>query len=281
MHEEILRYHEIETDLKNAIAQQQFRLLYQPQFRLADHRIHAVEALLRWQHPLRGRMAPNEFIGVAEESGYIVPLGLWVLDEACRQLKQWERAGLPVPRIAVNVAPMHFHQADFQSQVRATLKRHGVDPALIELELTERSLMENTDAVRSCLRGLNQIGVRLAIDDFGTGYSCLSYLRQFPIDVLKIDRSFVADVDVNGDDQAICSAILSIAQRLSLASVAEGIETEAQLAFLTKHGCQYGQGFFFSKPVEAGVIAQLLGERGADQSLPRQDELALVAEAVS
>ena len=281
MHEEILRYHEIETDLKNAIAQQQFRLLYQPQFRLADHRVHAVEALLRWQHPLRGCMAPNEFIGVAEESGYIVPLGLWVLDEACRQLKQWERAGLPVPRIAVNVAPMHFHQADFQSQVRATLERHGVDPALIELELTERSLMENTDAVRSCLRGLNQIGVRLAIDDFGTGYSCLSYLRQFPIDVLKIDRSFVADVDVNGDDQAICSAILSIAQRLSLASVAEGIETEAQLAFLTKHGCQYGQGFFFSKPVEAGVIAQLLGERGADQSLPRQDELALVAEALS
>src|SRR5690606_30134057 len=160
-------------------------LLYQPQLRLDDGRVHAVEALLRWNHPSRGTLAPNEFIAVAEESGHIVPIGNWALEEVCRQLNAWEREGLPLPHVAVNVAPMHFHQAGFHRQVQQTLSRYGVDPSLVELELTERSLMEDTDAVQGCLRALKEIGVRLAIDDFGTGYSCLSYLRRFPIDVLK------------------------------------------------------------------------------------------------
>ncbi|HVY65211.1 MAG TPA: EAL domain-containing protein [Gammaproteobacteria bacterium] len=272
MHEEILRYHGIENDLKNGLAAQQFRLVYQPQFSLLDYRVHAVEALLRWQHPVRGLIRPDEFISVAEETGHIVPLGLWVLDEACRQLKQWESAGLPVPRMAINVAAAHFHQPGFQEQVRTILDRHAVDPGRIELELTERSLMEDTDGARNCLRSLKNIGVRLSIDDFGTGYSCLAYLRRFPIDVLKIDRSFVSDLNVNRDDQAICGAILSIAQRLSLDSVAEGIETEQQLTFLAKHGCQFGQGYYFSAPVESAEIGGMLAQRGVRPAVSRHDE---------
>jgi EAL domain-containing protein (putative c-di-GMP-specific phosphodiesterase class I) len=262
MHEEILRYHQLETDLKNALAEQQFYLLYQPQVSLADGRVHAVEALLRWNHPTRGTLGPDEFIPVAEESGQIVPMGLWALEEVCRQLKQWERQGLSLPRVAVNVAPIHFHQPDFNEQIRATLERHAVDPPLVELELTERSLMEDTAGVRACLRSLKNIGVRLAIDDFGTGYSCLSYLRKFPVDVLKIDRSFVSDLDTNEDDRAICGVILSIAQRLSLDSVAEGVRSEEQVAILVKHGCRLGQGHHFSMPVRASEIARLLADRG-------------------
>lgn len=267
MHDEILRYHRLEADLKKAVAEEQFRLVYQPQFGLDDRRVHAVEALLRWDHPERGTLAPDEFITVAEESGYVVPIGLWTLEQACRQLREWQRAGLTPPRVAVNVAAMHFHQPGFRHQVKQTLLRYGIDPSLIELELTERSLMEDTDAVQACLRGLKETGVRLAIDDFGTGYSCLSYLRRFSIDVLKVDRSFVSDLDTNGDDQAICGTILSIAQQLGLDSVAEGIETERQLEFLTRHGCRYGQGFFFSPPLEPAELVGLLRDRGPIASL--------------
>ncbi len=261
MHEEILRYHRLESDLKKAVADGEFRIVYQPQLRLDDRRVHAVEALLRWEHPERGTLGPDEFIAVAEESGYIVPIGLWTLEQACQQIKAWERAGLDPPRIAVNVAAIHFHQPGFRRQVKHTLLRYGVDPSLIELELTERSLMEDTDAVQACLRGLKETGVRLAIDDFGTGYSCLSYLRRFPIDVLKIDRSFVSELDSSGDDQAICGTVLSIAQRLGLDAVAEGIETERQLEFLTRHGCRYGQGFLFSPPLAPAEITGLLRNR--------------------
>jgi len=279
MHEEILRYHDLETGLKNALTEQQFHLLYQPQFSLTDHRVQAVEALLRWDHPVRGRVSPDEFISVAEESGYIIPIGLWILDDACRQIKRWESGGLPPPRVAINVAPVHFLQPGFHDQVRAVLCRYDVDPSLIELELTERSLMEDTDRARECLRGLKNIGVRLAIDDFGTGYSCLSYLRRFPIDVLKIDRSFVAELDTSGDDQAICGAILSIAQRLSLDAVAEGIETEQQLAFLTRHGCQFGQGYYFSRPVEPREIDVMLADRGIRTRVRRRAEPETIAVA--
>ena len=266
MHEEILRYHALENALRTALNEGQFVLHYQPQYNLADHRIHAIEALLRWQHPRRGLVGPDEFIAVAEESGYIIPMGLWVLEEACRQIIHWRNMGVPTPRISINVAPVHFHQPDFQSQIRATLERYGVEPALIELEFTERSLIEDTEGVRDSLRDLKEIGVRMAIDDFGTGYSCLGYLRRLPIDVLKIDRSFVTDLARNPDDQAICGAILSIAQRLSLEVVAEGVETESQLAFLTRHGCQFGQGYYFSPALDAQALAPLLIERGISTS---------------
>jgi diguanylate cyclase (GGDEF)-like protein len=272
MHEQILSYHRLETDLKGALAEEQFELCYQPQFGLADHRIHAVEALLRWNHPVRGRVLPDEFISVAEESGYIIPVGLWVIEQVCCQLRQWEDAGVPVPRVAINIAAIHFHQRGFPADVRAVLDRHRIDPDLIELELTERSLMEDTESTRACLRALKDIGVRLAIDDFGTGYSCLSYLRRFPLDVLKIDRSFVADLHTSEDAQAICSAILSIAHRLSLDAVAEGIESEQQLAFLTKHGCRFGQGYYFSHPVDPLAISALMIDRGTQTARHRRVE---------
>jgi diguanylate cyclase (GGDEF)-like protein len=270
MHEEILSYHKLETDLKDAVARSQFELLYQPQLRLADQRVDAVEALLRWQHPERGRLDPGEFVSVAEETGQIIPLGLWVIEEVCRQLKRWEGAGVPVPRVAINVSAIQFRQPGFHDVVRGVLESHSVDPGLIELELTEHSLMEDTKGTRDCLRALKNIGVRLAIDDFGAGYSCLAYLRQFPLDVLKIDRSFVSDLDTSLDAQAICSAILSIAHRLSLDAVAEGIESEKQLAFLTRNDCLYGQGFYFSEPVAADKIAALMVQSGAQATRRRR-----------
>jgi EAL domain-containing protein (putative c-di-GMP-specific phosphodiesterase class I) len=270
MHEEILSVHRLETDLKDAIAGQQFELLYQPQLRLADHRIDAVEALLRWQHPERGRLSPAEFISAAEESGHIIPLGVWVIEEVCRQLKRWEGASVPLPRVAINVSGVQFRQPGFHDTVRSVLEAHSVDPGLIELELTEHSLMEDTDGTRECLRSLKRIGLRLAIDDFGAGYTCLSHLRQFPLDVLKIDRSFVSDLEKSIDAQVICSAILSIAHALSLDAVAEGIESEQQLSFLTRNDCLYGQGYYFSVPIEADKIAAMMVQSGGQATRRRR-----------
>ena len=270
MHEDILSHHRLETDLKDALEHDQFELLYQPQLRLADHRIEAVEALLRWRHPERGLVGPSEFIAVAEDSGQILPLGLWVIEEVCRQLGRWESAGVPVPRVAINVAAAQFRQPGFHDTVRGVLQSHSIDPGLIELELTERSLMQDTDGTRECLFALKDIGVRLAIDDFGAGHSSLSYLRRFPLDVLKIDRSFVSDLDASRDAQIICSAILSIAHRLSLDAVAEGIESEQQEAFLTRHDCQYGQGFYFSVPIEPDRIGEMMVESGGQATRRRR-----------
>jgi diguanylate cyclase (GGDEF)-like protein len=270
MHEAILSHHRTETDLKDALARGQFTLLYQPQFRLADHRVDAVEALLRWNHPERGCLSPSDFISAAEESGQIIPMGAWVIEEVCRQLKRWEGAGVPLPRVAINVAAVQFRQPGFHESIRRVLEEHSVDPGLIELELTEHSLMEDTAGTKECLYALKNIGVRLAIDDFGAGYSCLSYLRKFPLDVLKIDRSFVSDLDSSADAQVICSAILSIAHRLSLDAVAEGIESEQQLAFLTRNDCLYGQGFYFSVPTEADTIATMMAQAGAQATRTRR-----------
>ena len=269
LHEEILSYRRLETELKAAIEQGQFELLYQPQLRLADHRIEAVEALLRWKHPKRGHLSPSEFISVAEESGHIIPLGLWVIEEACRQLGRWESAGVPVPRVTINVAAAQFRQPGFHDAVRSVLQSHSVDPGLIELEFTERSLIDDTDGTRDCLYALKDVGVRLAIDDFGAGRSCLSYLRQLPLDVLKIDRSFVSGLDTS-DAQVICSAILSIAHRFSLDAVAKGVESEQQEAFLVKHDCLYGQGNYFSAPSEPDAIRAMLVERGGQATRRRR-----------
>ena len=270
MHEEILSHHRFETDLKDAVARGQFQLLYQPQVRLADHKIDVVESVLHWNHPERGRMGPGEFMSVADETGHVIPIGLWVIEEVCRQLKRWESAGVPLPRVAINIAPVHFHQPDFHDALRTMLQSHSVDPALIELELAESSLIQDPDGTRECLKALKSIGVRLAIDEFGAGYSCLKYLRQFPMDVLKIDRSFVSDVDTNRDAQVLCSAILSIAHRLSLDAVADGIESEGQVAFLTRNDCQYGQGSYFSAPIDADQTAALMAKSGGQATRRRR-----------
>ena len=262
MHAEILSHRRLEIDLKVAIGQEQFELLYQPQLRLADHRIEAVEALLRWNHPERGHLSPSDFMSVAEESGQIHPLGLWMIEEVCRQLGRWEGAGVPVPRVTINVAAAQLRQPGFHDAVRGVLASHSIDPELIELEFTEQSLIANTDGTRECLYALKDVGVRLAIDDFGAGRSCLSYLRQLPLDVLKIDRSFVSDLDTSEDARVICSAILSIAHRFLLGAVAKGIESEQQEAFVVKHDCLYGQGNLFSAPIDADAIGAMLIERG-------------------
>ena len=260
--EEVLAHRRLEHDLKLAIDGTQFELLYQPQVRLADDRIEAVEALLRWNHPQRGRMSPEEFIGVAEKGGYIIPLGLWVIAEVCRQLGRWKSAGVLLPRIAINIASAQLRQPNFPDEVRNLLQSHSVDPGLIELELTERSLMDDPVGMEERLYALKDVGVRLAIDYFGAGPSCLSHLQQFPLDVLKIDRSLISDVDTNIEAQIICSIVLTIAHRLSLDAVADGVESEEQEAFLTRHDCLYGQGRHFSVPIEPDRVAAMLVERG-------------------
>jgi diguanylate cyclase (GGDEF)-like protein len=270
MHEDILSYHRLETDLKDALARGEFQLLYQPQLRLADHRIEAVEALLHWQHPERGSMTLTEFSKLAEESGHIIPLGRWVIEEVCRQLGCWESAGLPVPRVAINVAGVQFRQPGFNDVVRSALESHSIDPGLIELELPEHSLMADSDGTEECLYALKDVGVRLAIDNFGAGHSSLSYLRRFPLDVLKIDHSLVSDLDTNKDAQIICSAILSIAHRLSLDAVADGIESEQQESFLTRNDCQFGQGKYFSAPIKADEIGAMMVERGGQVTRRRR-----------
>jgi diguanylate cyclase (GGDEF)-like protein len=260
--EEVLAHRRLEHDLKFAIDRGQFELLYQPQVRLADDRIEAVEALLRWNHPERGLMSPEEFIGVAEKGGYIIPLGLWVIEEVCRQLGRWNSAGVLLPRVAIDIAGVQLRQPGFPDEVRTLLQSHSVDPGLIEFELAEQSLMDDPVGVQESLYALKDVGVRLAIDYFGAGASCLSYLQQFPLDMLKIDSSVVSDVDTNFDAQVICSIILTIAHRLSLDAVAEGVESEKQEAFLTRHDCLYGQGNHFSVPIEPDRVAAMMVDRG-------------------
>jgi diguanylate cyclase (GGDEF)-like protein len=262
LQEEILRYHRLENDLRRALERNEFSLAYQPQISIADGRVHALEALLRWHHPERGLLLPGEFISVAEHSGYIVPIGLWVLERACQQLQEWRTEGFPLLRVSVNIAPANFHQADFHNQVKAILHRYDIPPGLIELELTEGSLMENTISTQDALKRLKNTGVRLAIDDFGTGHSCLSYLRQFPVDVLKIDRSFVTDLGRNEHGTAICGLVLAIARSLNLEVVAEGVENQGQIEYLTTHGCDLVQGQLFGMPVAAEMLPALLAEKG-------------------
>jgi EAL domain-containing protein (putative c-di-GMP-specific phosphodiesterase class I) len=258
----MVSHRRLETELAAAIEGQQFDLVYQPQHRLADHRIEAVEALLRWKHPEHGQLGPAEFMSVAEASGHIVPLGHWALEEVCRQLGSWEGAGVPVPRVTINVTAAEFRQPGFADTVRSVLKSHSIDPGLIELEISERALSDDTKGTRECLNALKSIGVRLAVDDFSGAGLHLTYLRQLPIDVLKIDRSLVSQLETSEDAQAICSAVLAIAHRFLLDAVAQGIESEQQEAFLTKHDCLYGQGNYFSAPIEPDAIRAMLVERG-------------------
>jgi len=249
LHESILQYHQLENDIRQALENDEFMLMYQPQIALSDGKVHALESLIRWNHPKRGLLQPADFIQVAEESGYIVPIGLWVLERACRQLREWHEQRLPLFRLSVNITPANLYQPSFPQQVIDILKRHNIPADFIELEVTEGSLMQNTARVQDALRQLKTIGVRLAIDDFGTGHSCLSYLHQFPIDVLKIDRSFVTDLGRSEHGTAICGLVLSMARTLNMEVVAEGVENEMQLNYLKRHGCDLVQGFYYSRPL--------------------------------
>jgi EAL domain-containing protein (putative c-di-GMP-specific phosphodiesterase class I) len=248
----------IEGDLRGALKRQEFVLHYQPKINLQTGEITGAEALIRWMHPDRGLVSPLQFIPIAEESGLILSIGQWVLGEACRQAKEWIDAGLPATPVSVNVSSVEFRSDTFLDSLRAVLKDSGLNPCYLELELTESVLMQHAEASASALSGLKSIGVRLAVDDFGTGYSSLSYLKRFPIDSLKIDQSFVNDIITDADNATIVTAVISMAKSLRQRVIAEGVETEEQVAFLQAHACDEAQGYYFSKPVIAQEFAKLL-----------------------
>ncbi|MFN8559293.1 MAG: bifunctional diguanylate cyclase/phosphodiesterase, partial [Dehalococcoidia bacterium] len=236
-------------DLRQAIAAGDLRLYYQPEVDLESGAVIGVEALVRWQHPTRGLVLPGDFIADAEESGAIIDLGAWVLDEACRQAALWRsRLGI-VLVMSVNLSPRQFQQPDLVRRVREALDRSGLPADALRLEITETAAMQRTETTLRTLRALRALGVRIAIDDFGTGYSSLAYLRTFQVDTLKIDRSFVASVDVDGGTLAIIEAVTSMARALGIDVTAEGIETESQLRYLRALQCHRGQGYLFAEPL--------------------------------
>lgn len=255
----------IESGIRQALQKHEFVLHYQPKIELHSGRVVGAEALVRWQKPGTGWVYPSAFIPVAEDSGLIVPLSKWVLAEACHQAQSWQAAGLPAIRMSVNTSAIDFRQRDFVAGIEQILQQTGMRPQLLELEITEGVLMQNVETTMTALNRLKTLGVRLAIDDFGTGYSSLSYLRRFPIDVLKIDQSFIRGLSNDTSDAALVGAIISLGKSLDLNVIAEGIETEEQLAFLKAHQCEEGQGYYFSKALPADAFARLLVASRAEQ----------------
>ena len=254
----------LEGALRRALERGEFVLHYQPQIDLTRGEIVGVEALVRWQHPERGLLGPMEFIPLAEENGLIVPIGEWVLRTACAQARAWQEAGLRPIRVAVNLSVRQFYQKNLVETVARILEQTGLDSRYLELEITESCLMQNTQTTVALLAELNRLGMRISIDDFGTGYSSLSYLKRFPVDTLKIDRSFVCDIGTDPDDDAIVKAIIALAQSLELRVVAEGVETPEQLHFLRTHGCNEIQGYLISRPLPADEAARQFAACGDD-----------------
>jgi len=248
----------IEESLRRAMERQEFTLHYQPKIDLRTGEITGAEALLRWTHPVRGLVSPAQFIPVAEDCGLILPIGKWVLREACKQARAWQNAGLALGTIAVNISAMEFRDDKFLEEVFATINDTGLDPKFLELELTESVLMKRAEATESILKTLRARGVQVAVDDFGTGYSSLSYLRRLPIDALKIDQSFVRQITTDPDETTIVTAVIGMGRSLKLRVVAEGVETQEQLAFLQKYECDEAQGYYFSRPVLPQQFAKLL-----------------------
>jgi diguanylate cyclase (GGDEF)-like protein len=272
----------LEGNLRLALGRQEFVLHYQPKVNLETGAITGAEALIRWLHPDRGLVPPAQFVPIAEDSGLILPIGQWVLREACRQARAWLDAGLGPMPVAVNISTLEFRSKHFLEGIRAILLETGLEPHFLELELTESVLMQHPESTASVLQALKSIGVRLAVDDFGTGYSSLSYLRRFPIDVLKLDRSFVQDIACpETKDAAIVNAVITMGKSLKHRVIAEGVETEEQLTFLQAHRCDEGQGFYFSPPVAPEQFAEFVAggtssaavrhlNAGRSQSLLRQ-----------
>jgi diguanylate cyclase (GGDEF)-like protein/PAS domain S-box-containing protein len=267
MNVEIQKRMELGQDLHEALPGNELYLDYQPQVDLRDRRLVGVEALLRWRHPRRGVVGPGEFVPIAESNGMIIPIGDWVLRAACTQARQWQSLGLPPVPVAVNLSGVQFRSRAFVPKVLAILEETGLAPELLELELTETILMQANQATEQHLARLSEHGVRLALDDFGRGYSSLDYLRRFPLSKLKIDRSFVQGVRHNVRDAAILSAVISLAGKLDLEVIAEGVGPESHLEFLMSEGCNEGQGFLFAEPLPPEQIAVLLGG-GSDRIHP-------------
>jgi diguanylate cyclase (GGDEF)-like protein/PAS domain S-box-containing protein len=248
-----------EEDLRSALEQKQFTLHYQPKFNLKTGAITGAEALLRWSHPVRGFIPPMQFIPIAEYSGLILPIGAWVLREACMQAKAWIKAGRPVRSIAVNVSAAQFRSENFLPDLFAILSETGMDSHALELEVTESVLMNHPESTAPILKTLRKAGIQVSVDDFGTGYSSLSYLQQFPIDALKIDQSFIRRITTNSGDTAIVSAIIGMGQSLHLRVIAEGVEAVEDLKFLRAHACDEAQGFYLGRPMPASEFARLVG----------------------
>ena len=259
MNDQVVERQSLEGSLRQAVARQEFILHYQPKVNLETGAITGAEALIRWLHPVRGLLSPKQFVSIAEDSGLIVPIGQWMLREACRQAQAWQNAGLRPTPVAVNISAVEFRSEEFLENIRDILKDTGLDPRYLEIELTESVLVQDVESTLAVLSALKALGVQLAIDDFGTGYSSLSYLRQCPIDTLKIDQSFVRDIDTDSGDATIVSAVIGMGNSLKLRVSAEGVETREQLAFLQAEHCEEGQGFYFSPPVAAEAFAELLG----------------------
>jgi PAS domain S-box-containing protein len=250
----------LESDLRKALLQNQFVLHFQPQIDIATRRIYGVETLLRWQHPQHGMVAPLEFIALAEETGLIIPITEWVLHTACKQVQAWQQAGLEKIVVAVNIASPVFRRLNLTEVISSALEASGLEAKYLELEVTESVMMQQLDNVVQTLKNLKGMGIKLSIDDFGTGYSSLSYLQRFPIDTLKIDRSFVTNLDKT-EGSAIVLAIIAMAKALNLQVIAEGVETENQQAFLLESGCNSMQGYLYSRPLAADDMMELLQQQ--------------------
>lgn len=274
MHSKTMERLTIETELRLALQRNEFLLHYQPLVESSSRTIVGVEALIRWQHPERGLVHPDEFIAIAEQSHLIVPMGEWVLRTACEQAKAWQAMGLQGLRVAVNISLRQFEQPGLVQMVAQVLQSTGLEARCLELELTERLLIQDREGILVTLRALHEMGVHLAIDDFGTEYSALAYLRRFPISSLKIDKSFIREIATNSDDASIVHALVAMAHCLKLKVIAEGVETEEQASFLQAQRCHEMQGHYFSKAVPAdqfmGLVTKLsrdMASRGACASV--------------
>lgn len=251
---------QLKTSLYSALKREEFLVYYQPQISMNTGKIVGAEALVRWKHHEKGLIPPTEFIPVAEKTGFIIPLGEWILQTACKQIQAWKNDGFSGLRVAVNLSPRQFHQPDLSSRVAQILEKIGLEPSSLELELTESLMVEDVSSAIATLTQLKNLGISLAIDDFGTGYSSLSYLTQYPFDALKIDRSFVRNITDDCKNAAIVKAIIEMAHSLRLEVIAEGVETETEKDFLWRSECDVMQGYFFSPPLSAADFEKLLIE---------------------
>lgn len=252
----------LEARLNRAIENNELELYYQPQISLSNGQITGFEALLRWRPEGGNPVPPNDFIPIAEETSLILELGAWVLNRACTQLKTWQGQGYNLAPVAINLSARQFSEQDLVKMIEHEISAAGLQPALLELELTERVIMRNVEETRAKLQALKDIGVKLSVDDFGTGYSSMNYLKLFPLDVLKIDRSFVMDLGIDSNDESIIRAIVALSKGLGLTTIAEGVETEQQREMLSSIGCDLMQGYLFSRPVPADEAVAFLTHTG-------------------